>query len=435
MGAAGLRAAKVQDGGPAARRGIRPGDCLVEVNGEAVEDELDLHFQRSAGGYDLLTFEREGKIGRHTFPAGELGIEWHDFDIELCRNRCVFCYVHQNPKGMRKSIYVMDEDIRLSFLYGSFTTLSNLSEKDRSRIVQQGFSPFYVSVHATNEELRSRLLRGRRRANPRPILEDIDYLIDAGIEVHTQAVVCRGLNDGAALERTVFDLAERFPGVRTLACVPVGLTTHRRNLPALEPFDRSAARAELRRIQALQEQCRARLGNTFVYAADEFYALAELELPPLAHYGDLEQLDNGVGLVRYWQDIIQKALSGMEALSSGRKVLALTGVSAQPLVAGQFRSAAALGLQLRVDAVDNTLFGPSVTVANLLPARDLLEALDRARISGFAPDLVLLPPKVLNADDLFLDDLSLVEVQSRAGIACIPAPDDPGALARVLAPL
>ncbi len=426
----GLWVEKVRPGSLAARRGIEPGDRLLSLNGEPVADEIDLLFHAEPDSRNRYHFAREERDFELLLPAGDPGIVWREFDVRLCRNRCVFCYVHQNPKGMRKSIYVMDEDIRLSFLYGSFSTLSNLRDDERRRVIEQRLSPLYVSVHATDEEVRRALLRARKGANPRPILEEIDAFLAAGIELHTQSVICPGWNDGEVLERTVRDLAARHPGIRTLACVPVGLTAHRKNLPGIPLFDAAAARAELARIDGLQRECEERLGTPFVFAADEFYLLAGRDLPPLAHYGELEQLDNGVGLGRYWFEIVAEALEQLPPLPTRPMLLALTGTSARAIVEQAFRrSGRPLPFELRVEAVTNTLFGASVSVSNLLPGGDLLGAVAKVRAEGVNPDLVLLPPKVVNGDGLFLDDLAFAAAQERAGVRLLPVPEDPRQIA------
>ncbi len=424
----GLLVESINPAGSGARSGIRPGDRLVSLNGAAVNDEIDLLFHIENDESNELELEREGDLCLVSLPPGDAGIEWRESEIRLCSNKCVFCYVHQNRKGMRKAIYVMDEDLRLSFLYGSFTTLSNLSDADRDRIVVQRLSPLYVSVHATDERVRAAMLRGRSGANSTAILDDIDFFVENGIELHTQAVVCPGINDGEVLERTIGDLAARRPTLRSLACVPVGLTGHRKNLPALRPFDRESARLEIARIDRLARS----FDEPFVHAADELYCVAGIEPPPIEHYGDMEQLDNGVGLIRFWEKTVREALNTLRARRSGRRILALTGESARPFVESNLAPAKSARLHIRVESVRNTLFGDSVTVANLLSGEDLLRGIDETRASGFDPDLVLLPPKILNGDRLFLDDLPFDEARTRAATELLPVPDDPVALAEAL---
>ncbi len=428
----GLRVESIDRMSRAARRGVGVGHRLIAVNGREVNDDLDLIFEASGEERVQCLFEREGERLEVELPQGDWGITWGETETRLCRSKCVFCYVHQNPKGMRRPIYVMDEDLRLSFLFGSFTTLSNLSDADRRRIVAQRLSPLYVSVHATDERVRESMLRLRARANRTPILDDIDFFVAHGIELHTQTVLCPGINDTAVLERTVRDLAARRPLIRSLACVPVGLTAHRKNLPRIRPFDRAAAASAVARIEELDERLDDGSRERFVYAADELYCIAGLDPPPLEHYGDLEQLDNGVGLIRYWEEIITEALADLRPAARPRRVLALTGMSAHGHLEAALRAAERDHLELRLDAVPNRLFGDTVTVANLLAGADLLAAIDAALRSGFDPHLVLLPPKILNSDRLFLDDLSFDEARARAGVELAPAPDDPRELARML---
>ncbi len=388
---------------------LEPGDRLVAINGNPVEDQIDyqlysqgeqlvLEVQKCAGELWEIELERDAD--------DPVGLEFADPVPRQCVNNCQFCFVRQLPRGLRPSLYVRDDDYRFSYLYGAYITLTNLSDSDVDRIISQQLSPLYVSVHAVDAAVRAELM-GRRDADVMPLLK---RLLDGGIKLHTQVVLCPGKNDGACLDETITTLAALYPQVLSLAVVPVGLTAHRQALPPLQLFEREQARQVLDQIHGWQQSCRRCCGDNFVYAADELYLRAGADLPPLEEYGRLELLENGVGLVALFRH------QGAEVLDSACdypdiRATLVTGESA----AAQLEEFAARlnrrsGCRLRVQAVRNSFFGPSVTVAGLLAGEDIIAQLHR-HCSGEA---ILLPDVVCReGDDVLLDGVRLADIAAR----------------------
>jgi putative radical SAM enzyme (TIGR03279 family) len=408
--------------GPAYAVGLRGGDTIVSMNGAPVLDELDFHFQL---GDDRVLFTVKRTDGttleldyeRDVFD-GDFGLTLEDPKVRLCGNDCIFCFVDQSPAGMRSSVYVRDEDYRLSFLYGNFITLTNLKEWEMRRILTQRLSPLYVSVHSLDAEIRERLF-GTPRA--RESLPRIDRLLEGGIELHTQVVVCPGYNDGADLSRTIEGLASRASrGVRSLAIVPVGLTMHREGLPHLDPVTADVARDIFGRVTAWQGEMRASRGVGFVYLADEFYRLLQMEPPPHESYDGYPQLEDGIGLTRHFLHELEldgeRILRRMQAQGVRRATL-VTGELFQPTLAREMEALGrrAAGPELRAVAIRNDFFGPSVTVAGLLAGRDVL-----GQLAGNAlGDRLCLPPSCLNAQGLLIDDVSIGELAARLGVEVV----------------
>ncbi|NLG83491.1 MAG: DUF512 domain-containing protein [Firmicutes bacterium] len=402
----------VQKSSPAARAGILPGERLLAGNGRQLRDLIDYHIAVDPARRLRMTLA--GPEGRRTvlLTKGEdeaVGLSFATavFDgIRRCRNRCVFCFVDQLPKGLRPSLYIKDEDYRLSFLQGNYVTLTPLAEEDRDRIVRERLSPLYVSVHATDPEIRGRLL-GRR--GPAPILPLLTDLVRAGIRFHAQAVICPGWNDGPVLARTIADLAALWPGVTSLAVVPVGLTGHRRGLAPLRPFTREEATALLAEVAEWQKRLVAQIGTRFVFAADEFYLLAEEPIPSAASYEDYPQLENGVGLIRSFTDDFRVAWRYWRKKMPPGRLRVVTGFAA----AGMWKHLASLmaprGVVLEVVPVENRLFGPGITVAGLLSAEDIIAALrGKEPLPTFVPRVA-----VRRGEDLFLDGMRVAEFREK----------------------
>ncbi|HSG98485.1 MAG TPA: DUF512 domain-containing protein [candidate division Zixibacteria bacterium] len=397
---------------------VRPGDFLISINDEPVADTIDFHFKMADDETDLVFQDQSGEQLLFEFDGvtvDELGVTFDQGGIRTCNNGCIFCFVMQQPKGMRRSLYIMDEDYRYSFTHGNFVTLSNTSDADIERIIEQRLSPLYISVHATNDTLRRCMLRNERLE---PILPRIRRLVEGGITIHTQVVVCPGVNDGVELERTIHELVELHPGVATLALAPVGLTKYRDNLPELALYGPAAAGELIDRIEALQRELLNSHGTRFVWAADEFYTSARRTFPSLASYEELEQFENGVGMCRSLLTNFNRRRKGiarrLESLAGkAPRMIALTGVSAQPWLEAEVGSwLRGAGAAIEFHAVDNQFWGGSVTVSGLLTGADLLGAAQR--IAG-ADDVVLLPPNCLNNDDLFLDNKTLAQFRERVG--------------------
>jgi putative radical SAM enzyme (TIGR03279 family) len=405
----------------AAELGLQAGDRLLAINGEPLRDLLD--YRVLMGGEELLLeIERaDGELWEIEIDKDadeELGVLLPHPEPSQCGNNCIFCFVHQLPRGLRPTLYVKDEDYRFSFLYGAYVTLTNIDEAALQRILDQQLSPLYVSVHATDEELRGDLL-GRRGPEILPLLRQ---LIDGGIVIHTQVVICPGLNDGPALTRTFADLVALAPGVASLALVPVGLTGYRQRLPQLRPVLPDEARTLLDWVHDRQEECLSRLGTRFVYAADELYLAAGRDFPELAAYEELPQLENGVGLIARFRAQADALMSEVGPLDLP-PISVVTGESA----AGEVRAFATQlaersGCALTVVAVTNRFFGGHVTVTGLLTGRDIV-----AQLAGEPLGEILLLPEVLlrEGSDLLLDDLTVLDLERQLGVRVETFPPDP----------
>ncbi len=413
---------------PAAGAGLARGDRIVAVNGHPLRDAID--FQFHAGDERLeLTVERDGvtvtkRLRRH---GPGLGLELappRPGDIATCANKCVFCFIHQLPKGMRKSLYVKDDDFRLSFLHGNYITLSDLDEASFERIIEQRLSPLYISVHATDAELRYALL-GRPRHSAE-ILPRLERLAKAGIRMHAQIVLCPDLNDGTHLERTVGELAPLHPHVATTAIVPVGLTRHRERLPALRSLTPDEARALVTTADRWQRRWLAQLGSRFVFLADEIYLLAGLPLPPAAAYEGFAIAEDGIGLVRRFEDGFHRSIATRTRVERADALTVVTGTLFAPRLRELLADAGFDPATIRVAAVPNEFFGPAIGVAGLLTGRDIQRHL------AVQPDLgraVLVPAvAVRDGDGIFLDDLIPADLARDLGVPVKVVQPTPSAL-------
>jgi len=408
----GVRA--IEPGSFAERLGIRAGDRLVAINNHPIEDELDARFYSSASRV-RVRWERAGKAmeaGGRVRPGEPPGWDLEPFKPRRCNNRCIFCFILQLPRGLRKSLYFRDEDFRLSFLYGNYITGTNLSEHDLRRIARQKLSPLYISVHTTDPDLRARML-GRRRLEP--ITHLLDHLASNGIEFHAQIVVCPGWNDGAALKKTLADLHRYYPALRSVAIVPVGLTSHREGLPRLRPVTPRYAERTIAEIEPIARRWRRETGERVLFLADEWYLRAGRPAPAYTGLDLAPQFENGVGMVahflRPWRTV-EKRLP--EEISPARSVGVITGVLAAPVLRPLIaRLNRIKGLRADLIVARNRLFGPTVTVTGLLAGKDIGEAiLSRRRRADF----YLLPANSLRPwDRRFLDDLLLDKLEREVG--------------------
>ncbi|HEY7250538.1 MAG TPA: DUF512 domain-containing protein [Methylomirabilota bacterium] len=434
----GVVVARVAARGAAERAGLRPGDRILAINGEPLRDVIDFHFQ--AGEERLrLGVEREGRA--HTLHlvrrrAG-LGLELEaprPAEIATCANKCVFCFIHQLPKGMRKSLYVKDDDFRLSFLHGNYITLTDLEEAELERIEAQRLSPLYVSVHATDPDLRHVLL-GQPRVR-RELLPVMERLAKAGIAMHAQIVLCPGRNDGAQLERTVHELARLHPAVPTVAVVPVGLTRHRERLPDLRAVTLEEAAVLVRTIEEWQGAFQAALGTRFVWAADELYLKSGLPLPPARAYEGFAVAEDGIGLVRRFEDAFARAIARPPApLGRPRRVTVITGQMFAPRMRGLLDHLRVDGLTVSLAPIANDFFGRGIGVAGLLTGRDIQIQLAQAACgTGGLGDEVLLPAVTLrDGAGVFLDDLTPADLADALGAPVTAVePDAPAFLAALL---
>ena len=385
--------------------GIVAGDKLVAVDGVQVKDIIELSFYTSDYEVELELENAQGQrrqVHIDKYPDEDLGLEFEAavFDkVSTCYNNCIFCFVDQMIPGMRKGLYVRDDDYRLSFLYGNFITLTNLKEEDFQRIIQTHMTPLYVSVHATDPKVRCEMMHNRFAGER---MDKLERLFAAGIEVHTQIVCCPGYNDGEILAKSFHDLYARHPHVLTMAVVPVGITKHREGLHPLRTFTKEEAAALIDQVTLWQQQCREETGKTFIYLGDEFYLLAGRDVPAAEWYDGFPQLENGIGLTRSFLDEWQATLPSLSSYQAASPAVIPVGESAftvlQPLLDAlnkQFNTAHSFV------PVPNQFFGGKVNVTGLLTASDILRT---CKESG---KRLILPAVVLNNDKLFLDDTAL----------------------------
>ncbi len=398
----------VEDGSYAAELGLVAGDRLLTINDRDIDDIIDYYRCLEAQQLSLEIFRDGGEIWVFDVekdPREEFGLQLKHPQPRQCGNQCQFCFVHQLPKGMRKSLYIKDEDYRFSYLYGSYITLTNLAANDLERIIREHLSPLYISVHATDHPLRKKLLG----ADIPEILPLISRLSGANIELHCQIVLCPGLNDGETLRRTIEDLVQFYPAVRSLAVVPVGLTKHRTRLPQLQRVTRAAATAALEIVQHYQDIFLKDNGSRFVFPADEFYLLAKQPLPDFSSYEDFFQLENGVGMIAQFRQQVDDVLAEVDNLETPQKVTLVTGLSFRDELETFARQLAAKsGVDLAVVAVDNRFFGSTVTVAGLITGGDLVAQLKPLELGAgvIIPDVMLKDQGTLLLDDLSVDDLT-----------------------------
>ena len=426
------RILKVYPGSLAEELELVPGDKLLEINGTRLRDIIDVSFAFADEEIEMLVEHEDGQQEVYEFDKDydeELGVEFESavFDgIRHCANNCLFCFVDQVAPDMRESLNIKDDDYRMSFLYGNFITMTNMVDADFQRIKQYHLSPLFVSVQCTNPDLRQRLLRCRTAGN---LAAQLDKLEAADVEYHTQIVLCRELNDGAELERSLRDIMARQPHALSVAIVPVGLTRFRQDCYPLKSFDKESAARVVEQVEAYQRQQREKDGRTFIYLADEFYLLAGRELPPAEYYDGFPQLDNGIGLARNFMEEFAAAVAEADdskaALAAHKqqdnrdnqaklRLAVVSGTSISPLLAELAASVSGAGVQVTMVPVPNHHFGTTVNVSGLLTAKDMLAAL--ADVAG-SVDGVLVPESALRTgDNVFLDDVSLSDF--RAQLPC-----------------
>lgn len=423
----GLRVLEVAEGGLGARAGIQPGDRILDINGAPIRDAIDLLYQGAesrlrigiepSGGGPARVYRLRRSFGE------ELGLVIEDFRIKTCNNQCVFCFIHQNPKGLRKGIYFKDGDFRMSFLHGNYITTTNMKDEDFDRIIEQNLSPMYVSVHTTDHELRLKMLGVKRSAD---VMDSLRRLAEGGIDIHTQIVLCPGWNDGAQLEKTVRDLATLGEPLLSIAVVPLGLTEHREGLPAMAPTTPAFCRETVERLGPWQQRLNEERGEPVLFLSDEFYLMGGVDLPDYSETDILHQLENGVGMVWDFMEPWAQAESDLpEAVTEARSVAVLTGgLGAQVLKPVIDRLSKVGGLKIELIPCENMLFGKTITVSGLLSGRDFLRTIGEH--PGF--DRYLIPGNAVRAEgETFLDDMTLEELNREASgrvVAVNGASDD-----------
>ena len=418
MAERGVRIREVEPGSVAARAGLAPGDVIVAVNGHPVQDELALRFHLAEEQVELEVARDgggEATIEIDLSRGAILGVAVEDFKTRTCSNSCLFCFVDQLPPQARASLRVKDDDYRLSFLHGNYITLTNLAERELDRIIEQALSPLYVSVHATDAALRTRIL-GRRK--PDDLDGKLRRLIDGGIRLHAQIVLMPGINDGTNLKTTVFDLYRLYPGVASVAIVPLGLSDHGRARSLYQPVTPEFSHSVIREAAPWQGRFRREADCTFAYLADEFYLLAGEPIPESRHYDDFAQIEDGVGMVRRFLDDFDGELARRRWTRRTLDGTLVTGKLFEPLL----RQAAArlahdLGWRLQVVGVENRFLGAGITVAGLLAGDDIAQAL-----RGIDPgDFVLVPQEAISRiDGLFIDNRTVDDVARAIGRPVYP---------------
>ena len=408
------------------KAGIKAGDSLVSISGNIIRDVLDYRFYIMDKKI-TVEIDRNGEMLSYPIKKkdeyDDIGLEFETYLMDKkhsCKNKCVFCFIDQNPHGMRESIYFKDDDSRLSFFFGNYVTLTNLTDEEVDRIIKMRISPVNISVHTTNPELRCRMMKN---PNSGTSLRYLQKFRDGEIMMNCQIVLCKGLNDGDELRKTLSDLCSFYPYVESIAVVPAGLTAHRDGLYPLEPFTKEDSERVLDIINNQGEMNLAHIGQRLVYASDEWYLKAEKEIPTFEYYEDYPQLENGVGMIRSMSDEADEELSflsedGFE-LDTERTVSVVTGEAAFDFIKGCAEKIMKKypKLKCNVYLAKNNFFGGSVTVAGLLTGSDMLKALEGCELGE---ELFISANTLRHEKDLFLDNMSIEEFSEKLGVTVTP---------------
>jgi putative radical SAM enzyme (TIGR03279 family) len=413
-----VRVSRIDQNSIADALGIQPGTELLAVNGRPLTDFLDWEFLTADEELAIEARQPDGEEVVYELERldGEpLGVQLEPPSVRRCANRCEFCFIEGLPAGLRKNLYIRDDDYRLSFAYGNFATLSNVKERDISRILEYRLSPLYVSVHATNHEARKVLLNNTRVPD---IKAQLSRLAEGGIQFHCQMVVVPGLNDEEVLEESLSDLWNMGDAVLSAAVVPVGLTQFS-HLYTAQSMDRDTAAAILERVERWGDRALKERGETWVYGSDELYMLAQRELPDAEHYGEFAQIENGVGSIT---SLRMRVAAGLDELPrrDGQKIGVVTGKAMGPLMQPLLESLTqASGAHFELIVVENSLFGPTITTAGLLVGKDILRALE----TRHDLDIALIPAETINEDSIFLDDYNRENVRNSLPMPIYPSYD------------
>lgn len=411
----------VEKKSPAYKAGIKSGDTLVSLNGNTIMDVLDYRFYQNNEKIIAEIINSKGKIKKIKIKKGEfdeLGLEFDTYLMDekrSCKNKCIFCFIDQLPKGLRESLYFKDDDSRLSFLFGNYITLTNITEHEIERIIKMHISPINISVHTTNPELRVKMMTNK---NAGKVLEVMHRFNAAGIKMNSQLVLCPEINDGAELRRSLDDLLN-LPNMECIAAVPVGLTKYRKGLTELTPFDKESAAEVLDIIDEYAEKSLQKYGERRIYCSDEFYLLAERKIPNADFYGDFLLLENGVGLWALLESEAYDALSEIEKGSCDSHISIATGVDAYPLIREIADKCEQKyeGLKCDVYAIKNNFLGERITVAGLVTATDIYDQLKNENLG----DTLLIPSSMLRAEgDMFLDSVTVEELSQKLNVNIKP---------------
>ena len=418
MAQKGLKIVDVEAGSVAEQTGLERGDEILTINGYPIVDELALQFRLAEESFKICIRKSNGKERTFRIVLSEpaLGVQVEDFRTCTCNNACIFCFVDQLPPNARPTLRVKDDDYRLSFLHGNYVTLTNALDNELNRIIEHRLSPLYVSVHATDPALRTRML-GRKKIDD--LAGKLKKLIRGGIRIHAQIVLMPGINDGPNLESTVFDLYQLYPGVQSVAVVPLGLSAHGTIKDRFAPVTPSFSKALIRQAAPWQEQFRNEIGTTFVYLADEFYIQSRAELPGTEHYDDFAQIEDGIGMVRSFLDDFDAAIRRRRRSLAGLKGTVATGGLFFPTLSRCMeRLNAKLGSSIRVCEVKNRFMGRCITVAGLLAGMDFLKALKGVDLGEF---LIIPQETISRIDGILIDDLSPAELSQRLAVPVYPS--------------
>ncbi|MEN2776442.1 radical SAM protein [Acetivibrio clariflavus] len=419
-------------GSIAEEAGIEAGDIILSINGEKIRDIFDYQFLITNENLMVEILKQDGEVWEIEIEKDEyedLGIEFENMmldDAKSCNNKCIFCFIDQLPKGMRDTLYFKDDDSRLSFFMGNYVTLTNMSFDDIDRIIKYKMSPINVSVHTTNPDLRVFMLKNKKAGD---VVTKIKRLIDGGIEVNCQIVLCRDINDEEELDRTINELGYLYPGVKSISVVPVGITKYRDGLTSLEPYDSESSLKVINQVEAWQKKFKEQFGSRVVYIADEFYIMAGKDIPDYEEYEDFPQIENGVGLIAQLKKEFEEALEQLDSefecegkkhntakdsslKKEMRNISIATGVSPYSYIkemAGVLENRFK-NININVYKIENNFFGKNVTVTGLLTGQDLIEQLKNKELG----DELLISRSMLKAgEDILLDDYSVTDLEQK----------------------
>ena len=413
---------------------LEPGDELLSVNGQQIEDVFDYHYLINDEYLEILIRkpdQEEWELEIEKDFEEDLGIE---FDSSLmdeyrsCRNKCIFWFIDQMPKGMRDTLYFKDDDSRLSFLQGNYVTLTNMSDHDIDRIIRYHLSPINISFQTTNPELRCRMLNNRFAGD---IFPKVQRLYEAGIEMNGQIVLCKGINDGEELERSIRDLSKYLPHLRSVSIVPVGLSRYREDLYPLEPFTKEDAQKVLDTVKKWQDQLYPQYGLHFIHCSDEWYILAQQPIPREEEYDGYLQLENGVGMVRLLESEVLEELSNRKPDDRKRRISIATGKLAAPFIRENISHIQKLypGIEVNVYSIRNDFFGEMITVSGLVTGQDLKKQLAGRELG----ECLLIPCNMLRAgENVFLDDVTVEELEAALGVPVEVVDEDGASLVRAV---
>lgn len=392
---------------------IEVGDKLISINGTEIKDIIDYKFLMADDYIEVEIEKQDGEIWTFEVEKDyqeDLGIEFENAimdEARSCHNNCLFCFIDQLPDGMRNTLYFKDDDSRLSFLQGNFVTLTNMNNEDLDRIIRYRISPINISVHTTNAELRKKMLNNRFAGD---IYDKLKKLAKAGITMNCQIVLCPGYNNGEELVKTVSDLYKLYPAIENVAAVPVGVTKFRKNLNEITLYDAQSAKAEIEQISQFQQKALKKIGSPFVRLADEFYVMAGVEVPSTDFYGDFEQIEDGIGMIRFFRDSITKNLKKLNKKAKGSFTL-ITGVSAHDEIEWAANAITEKNdkITINIQRIVNDFFGPTITAGGLLTGQDIMKQVQADNVF----DYIIMPKNMFKSgESIMLDDITIAELEN-----------------------